>query len=169
MPPPTSQLQFWISALSCLGWFGQDPGSEFTHPWQLLKSELQQLGNLGARLAACLETRGSFCVYILLLLELELLLPSVLHHCLVPTAREVRRTEGEKTDNTKDAGKSPWRAVRYLHPCRSSPTVQSNSTRTGKDTDWTAPQYCLKRQLGKQEGKETLQEECSACKCVPVL
>lgn len=46
--------------------------------------------------------------------------------------------------------------VRYLHPSSSSPTLQSNSIWTWKDTDWTAPQYCFKRKLGKQKGKKNL-------------
>lgn len=46
--------------------------------------------------------------------------------------------------------------VRYLHPCSSSPTVQSNSMWTWKHTDWTALQYGLKRKLGKQEGRKNL-------------
>lgn len=46
--------------------------------------------------------------------------------------------------------------VRYLHPCSSNPTVQSNSMWTWKHTDWTALQYGLKRKLGKQEERKNL-------------
>lgn len=63
---------------------------------------------------------------------------------------------GKRIDNTKDTRRYSQRVVRYLHTCSSSPTVESNSIWTQKDTDWTAPHYSLKRNLRKQEGKKNL-------------
>lgn len=137
--------------MSCLGQFGQEPRSEVTHPWQLLKSELQQLGNLGAGLAACLESRGNFYVYIPLLWESGALLSSVLPHCHVPTSKGSKKDWGKRW-NKRLCRKPPWRVIRYhssLHPYSSSPTTVSNNI-------WTlnSPSIFRQEETGKTRRKK---------------